>query len=280
MKLDINKLKANIPASLKSDISPQALEKWNPNLTVKAQESENTISILDVIGEDYWGEGVTSRRIAAALRSIGAENDVTVYINSPGGDMFEGLAIHSLLKEHKGKVTVKILSLAASAASVIAMAGDEVQIAKSAFFMIHNAWIICWGNRNDLRDYAEYLEPFDYAMADLYSDKTGSTANEMIELMDKESWIGGSASVEQGFADSIMTYEEEEDENANPSSAIKKIDMAMAKAGVTRSERRKLLNELKSSTPSAAGGGTPGATTTNTPSAVDLEPLPRISFNF
>src|SRR5688572_23106925 len=106
-KMSLNQLLAmrgTMPKSLTMDLSPTALNAWNPEL--KAQdESENTISILDVIGYDWWtGTGVTASRISAALRSIGASKPVTVYINSPGGDLFEGLAIQNLLREHKGEV--------------------------------------------------------------------------------------------------------------------------------------------------------------------------------
>ncbi len=87
-----------------------------------AATDDNSISVFDVIGQDYWGEGVTAKRIAGALRAMNGA-DVTVNINSPGGDMFEGLAIYNLLREYEGRVTVKVLGIAASAASVIAMAG-------------------------------------------------------------------------------------------------------------------------------------------------------------
>ncbi|WP_034085582.1 head maturation protease, ClpP-related, partial [Pseudomonas aeruginosa] len=111
--------------------------------------------------------------IAGALRAIGGDVDVTVNINSPGGDVFEGLAIYNLLREHKGKVTVNIIGLAASAASFIAMAGDEIRIGRAAFLMIHNAWLIAMGNRNDLREIADWLEPFDMTLADIYAQRTG-----------------------------------------------------------------------------------------------------------
>ncbi|WP_367672824.1 Clp protease ClpP, partial [Serratia symbiotica] len=110
---------------------PSALERWNGGLKAAASE-DNSISVFDVIGKDYWGEGVSAKRIAGALRSMNG-TDVTVNINSPGGDMFEGLAIYNLLREYPGKVTVKVLGLAASGASIIAMAGDEIQIGRGAF---------------------------------------------------------------------------------------------------------------------------------------------------
>src|SRR5690348_11522650 len=114
--------------SMSYEIPQKALARWDSSIVAKNGETENTISILDVIGSDPWtGEGVTAKRIAGALRSMEGA-DVTVSINSPGGDLFEGLAIYNMLREHKGKVTVKVLGLAASAASIIAFAADDLQV--------------------------------------------------------------------------------------------------------------------------------------------------------
>ncbi|EOG9562751.1 head maturation protease, ClpP-related [Salmonella enterica subsp. enterica serovar Newport] len=119
------------------------MDRWNGGIKAAATD-DNSISVFDVIGQDYWGEGVTAKRIAGALRAMNGA-DVTVNINSPGGDMFEGLAIYNLLREYQGKVTVKVLGIAASAASVIAMAGDDIQIGRGAFLMIHNCWVVAMG---------------------------------------------------------------------------------------------------------------------------------------
>ena len=116
---------------------PSALDRWDGGIKAAATD-DNSISVFDVIGQDYWGEGVTAKRIAGALRAMNGA-DVTVNINSPGGDMFEGLAIYNLLREYEGRVTVKVLGIAASAASIIAMAGDDIQIGRGAFLMIHNS---------------------------------------------------------------------------------------------------------------------------------------------
>ncbi|EEG2497363.1 phage tail tape measure protein [Salmonella enterica] len=128
---------------------PSALDRWNGGIKAAATD-DNSISVFDVIGQDYWGEGVTAKRIAGALRAMNGA-DVTVNINSPGGDMFEGLAIYNLLREYQGKVTVKVLGIAASAASVIAMAGDDIQIGRGAFLMIHNCWVVAMGMQKDSR---------------------------------------------------------------------------------------------------------------------------------
>ncbi len=136
-------------AGLRSEILPSALAKWNPDVrSAKGDEEDATISILDPIGADWFGEGVTAKRVCGALRSIG-KKDVTVTINSPGGEYFEGLAIYNLLRDHPAKVTVKIVGIAASPASMIAMAGDEIQIARAGFLMIHNTWVFAMARRQD-----------------------------------------------------------------------------------------------------------------------------------
>ena len=243
---------------IRFDLSPRVMEKWNPAIKAAASD-DNTITIFDVIGQDYWtGEGVTAKRIAGALRAIG-DKPVTVLINSPGGDMFEGLAIYSLLREHPAEVTVKVLGLAASAASIIAMAGDTVQIARAGFLMIHNAWIYAAGNRHEFREYADYLEPFDRSMADIYAARTGMEFEEIQTIMDAESWIGGSDAIEQGFADSLLASDEIETGEASQARAAVKLDIALAKAGMPRSERKKLLAEYKVATPCAGDNDTPCA---------------------
>jgi ATP-dependent protease ClpP protease subunit len=240
---------------------PQAMERWNADIQAAAEDDKNTISILDAIGFDPWsGEGVTAKRISAALRSM-AGADVTVNVNSPGGDMFEGLAIYNILREYKGHVTIKVLGLAASAASIIAMAGDEIQVARSGFLMVHNGWTIAAGNRHQFREVADMMEPFDAAMGDIYSARTGSDLKAMQKLMDAETWIGGSAAVEQGFADSLLESDSIK-EGTKPQAgliAARKLDLILAKQGMPRSERRSLIQEIKSGTPCAAGPGTQDA---------------------
>lgn len=244
-------------AGIASQILPRAMDRWNPGVQAAADaEQERSISIYDVIGYDYWtGEGVTAKRISAALRNLGA-GPVTVNVNSPGGDMFEGLAIYNLLREHKGEVTVKIIGLAASAASVIAMAGDTVQIARAGFLMIHNAWVVAMGNRNDLREYADTLEPFDRAMADVYAARTGADAKAMGKLMDKETWIGGNDAVEEGFADEFLPSDQVQKKEAKANaSAVRRIEAALKSTGMPKSEAMRLISEIKSSAGDPAGGG-------------------------
>ncbi len=257
--------------NIHSDISPKAFEMWNPSIRAEASDPETTITIYGVIGEDWWtGEGVTVNRIDAALRRIG-DMPVTVYINSPGGDMFEGIAIYNRLREHTKEVTVKVIGIAASAASVIAMAGDKREVAATGFLMIHNCWTCVCGNRHAMREFANTMEEFDLTMADLYAETSDQPVEDMSRMMDEETYIRGKKCVELGLATSLLDsreVSEADDEESKQANALKAMDVALAKSGMPRAKRRELFSSFKSSTPSAAGGVTPSADPSNTPSAV------------
>jgi len=255
---------------LRSEMSPRALDKWNPAIQAAVENTSETITIYGVIGEDWYGEGVTVKRIDAALRAIG-DREVTVYINSPGGDMFEGIAIYNRLREHSQMVTTKVLGMAASAASIVYLAGKKREVASSAFLMIHNCWTFLSGNRHYLRDVSDDMEEFDAAMADLYAETSGQSVEDMAELMDDETFIRGKRAVELGLATGLLAATEvieRETEEVGQANALKAMDTALAKSGMTRSERRELFASFKSGTPRAAGGGTRNAASTDKPSAV------------
>lgn len=243
---------------VRSYVSPRAMDRWDSSICAAAESEadDRTIGIYDVIGEDWWtGGGFTAKRMNAALRSLG-KGPVTVSINSPGGDMFEGLAMYSMLREHPGEVTVKVMGLAASAASIIAMAGDQVQVARAGFLMIHNCWTVGIGNRHDFRELADQIEPFDAAMADVYAVRTGEDITAMQKLMDRESWIGGSAAVDQGFADALLASDEVgKAEDKKSASAVRKLEAALRASGMPKSEAMKLISQFKSSAGDPAGSG-------------------------
>jgi len=227
------------------DAPSDAVGRWDA--AVKGAADDTTITMYDRIGSDGWTEGVTAKRVSAALRSIGSK-DITVSINSPGGDFFEGLSIYNLLREHPHKVTVKVVGIAASAASIIAMAGDEIQVAKSGFLMVHNAWAAAIGNRHDLRAAADVMERFDASMASIYSQAAGITDKEAAALMDAETWMTGQAALDAGFATSLLASDEvvADQNKANAALAAKRrVDSILAKQGMSRSERRALLEQMK-----------------------------------
>lgn len=238
------------------------LDKWNPAV-MSAVQGDNTISIFDAIGDDYMGEGVTAKRIGGALRAIGNQ-DVQVSINSPGGDFFEGVAIYNMLRAHPAKVTVRVVGLAASAASIIAMAGDEIQIGKAGFLMIHNSWTIGVGNRHDMVSLSEAMAAFDSAMADVYSARTGVDKGAVAAMMDKETWLSGSEAIEGGFATAFLPDDEVAENTGRDTKSLKAqtlLENALRahNPDMSRSERRALLSDAKAHTPSAAGTVTPSA---------------------
>lgn len=255
---------------LASALPDGALARWNPDVQAAANDSDPTITILEQIGADWSGAGVTATRIDAALRSIGSR-DLTVVINSPGGNYFEGLTIYNLLREHKGKVTVKVVGIAASAASIIAMAGDEIKIARAGFLMIHNAWVMSAGDRHAMREVADWLEPFDATAVDIYQARTGIDAKTLGAMLDSETWIGGKEAIDKGFADAFLDADDVAavSQSANSGGgaikAERRLDQILAKSGVSRSEGRALLAALK--------GGKPGAAPSSTPEAAASQAL-------
>lgn len=245
------------PQNYQWDAPSDVLASWVDAPRAAETGGDDVISIFDVIGEDWWtGGGFTAKRAAAALRSIG-DRDVVVQVNSPGGDMFEGIAIYNLLRAHKGKVTVQVLGWAASAASIIAMAGDEIVMGLGSFMMVHNAWGMVVGNRHDLAEAATLFEGFDSAIVDIYQARTGADRKAIVKLMDAETFMGASDAVANKFADRVdegLKLETSAQNCADDEQirAKRRIDAALAKDGLPRSERRKMLAELKRGTHDAA----------------------------
>jgi len=240
-------------ASAKSFIAPVVFDRWDAGIQA-ATSDDRTITVMDVIGQDWWtGEGVTAKRVAAALRHMGA-GPVTVVINSPGGDVFEGFAIYNLLRDHQGEVTVKVVGLAASSASIIAMAGDTIQIARAGFFMVHNCWTIAVGNRHELRDLATDMEPIDAAIADIYMSQTGMDLKDVQKQMDAETWVNGSSAIEQGYAHELLEADQtSKTEAKSPAAAVRRIEAALRASGLPRSEAQRVIHEFKSSLSDSAG---------------------------
>lgn len=226
-------------------LTDESLNRFRAGLRPAAATAPASIEMFGVIGESFWDAGVTAGSVKSQLKALN-DQDVEVLINSPGGDMFEGIAIFNLLNQYAGKVTVKVLGLAASAASVIAMAGDDILIGQGAFLMIHNCWVMAIGNRHDMQDVANYLGPFDDALADIYATRSGQKKPACATMMDNETYLNASQCVEKGFATGILPAADitEDAEATKKSKALQSrrtMDMALARAGVPRSERRAIL---------------------------------------
>jgi ATP-dependent protease ClpP protease subunit len=162
-----------------------------------AADGESEILIYDYVGWPFNDP----RDLISALAGM---DSVTVRLNSPGGDVFDGTAIYNALKSHKGAVTTRIEGLAASMASVIAMAGGKVQAYDNAMLMIHNAWVYSAGNQYDLREIADILEKIDGNILNAYYEKSKVGKRELTDMMKAETWFTAKQAKEKGFIDSIV----------------------------------------------------------------------------
>lgn len=156
----------------------------------------------EIASETWWGDEVTPKAFREELAAH--PGDLTVWINSPGGDVVAASCIYTALKNHAGKVTVKIDGLAASAASVVAMAGDEVLISPTGYMMIHNPATIAMGNSDDMRAAAKMLDEVAGGILTAYEQKTGQSRDKLERLMDAETWMNAETAVDLGFADGML----------------------------------------------------------------------------
>lgn len=165
-------------------------------------DKEVDIAIYGDIGESFFGEDATSAsKFKKDIDALGDVRVMNISVNSPGGSVFDGLAIYNILKRHKAKKNVIIDGLAASAASFIAMAGDTIKIPANAYMMIHRASTLAYGNAEELLKAVDLLQKMDDTIAEIYVDKTNRDKDEIIKMLDAETWMNGKEAVEMGFAD-------------------------------------------------------------------------------
>ncbi len=177
---------------------PKASAKSNSWFSMKASAADEAeIYIYDEIG--FWG--VTARQFVSDLQALGDISHINLHINSPGGDVFEGIAIFNALKFHGAAITVHIDGVAASMASMIAMVGNPVIMPENTMMMIHKPWGFAGGDANDMRDYADLLDKMESVLIPAYASKTGKSAEEIAAMLEDETWMSGSECVAQGFAD-------------------------------------------------------------------------------
>lgn len=185
---------------------------------VKNKETEeNEIRIDGDIGWSFWGwlfddDMITGKTFREDLKQFKGK-DIVLWINSNGGSVFDASQIYTALKEHDGKVTVKVDGTAISAASVIAMAGDEVLMSPTSVMMIHNPWTYQEGEVKDMQKAIDILNEVKETIMNAYEAKTGKSRDEISELMDKETWMSAKKAVELGFADGVL-YEKELSDDA------------------------------------------------------------------
>lgn len=172
-------------------------------------EGEKRILLLDgeISDETWWGDEITPQMFRSELNA--AEGDIDLWINSPGGDCYAAAQIYNMLMEYKGNVAVKIDGIAASAASVVAMAGSTVEISPLGMLMIHNPMTVSIGDTHEMERTITFLAEIKESIINAYEIKTGLSRAKISRLMDAETWMNAKKAVELGFADSVL-YENRE----------------------------------------------------------------------
>jgi ATP-dependent protease ClpP protease subunit len=178
--------------------------KITARIVTDAKDKRGEIVIYGTIGMDWFGDGITAKSFAKELKGLGEVDAIDLRINSEGGAVHDARAIYNLLVQHKARVDVHVDSLAASAASFIAMAGDTIEIAESGFFMIHNARMVAAGTADDFDAAANFLRTVNRTIADTYTARTGNNADKIKKWMDAETWFTGQEALDAGFATSIV----------------------------------------------------------------------------
>lgn len=168
------------------------------------------ITIYGDIGESWWGESISANDIKEALASVTTDT-IVVRLNSPGGDAFDGITIYNQLKNHNAKVTIYVDGLAASAASIIAMAADELIMNTGSMLMIHEASTFTWGTKADIKKTLNALEGIDKSLADIYMTRYQGERSEIDTMIQNETWFTSNEAVEIGLADKVNEVSDDSD---------------------------------------------------------------------
>lgn len=180
---------------------PAAKQPSGYRMSAKAGKGE--IFLYGIVGQTFFSDGVSATQFKNDLRALGAVTAIDLRINSEGGDVFEGRTIYSLLSEHKARITVFVDGLAASIASLIAMAGDEIRMGDGTFLMIHNAWSVAIGDAQEMQRTAALLDSVSNTLIDTYAARTKNTREQIKTWMDAETWMTAQEAVTNGFANSV-----------------------------------------------------------------------------
>lgn len=266
-----------------ADVARPSARRPSAKSALRVQNAATEDAELYIYGEiGFWG--ITAQDVAGALQGITAST-LHVRINSPGGDVFDGVAIYNLLLRFSGRVVVHVDGVAASAASIIALAGEEVLMAEASWAMIHRAWACACGPSGEMRRVAELLDKVDANLAGIYSRQMEITPEAAIAMMDAETWLTAAEAVAQGFADALeerpaveaafdfSLFKNTPDRlaaargsargSASKPQTVRELEAVLRDAGYSRSEATRI----------AASGFDTTAPTRDESAALDLSPL-------
>lgn len=205
---------------------------------VNRSQSVGEIWLYGSIGSDFFGEGVTAKQFADDIKKLGNITQLHLRINSDGGVVTDARAMYNILVEHKAHVTVHIDGIAASAASFLAMAGDEIEISEGGFFMIHDARAVSIGTAEDMRHMADVLDQVNETIRQTYAARTGIEEDKIKKWMEEETWFTGKEAVNFGFADKLV-------ENKRIAASISRADLFKNTPKILRPNRQRALETLK-----------------------------------
>lgn len=260
-------MKPKTGADVRALLQNRATEPPRAEVPVVAIDGATaTIRLYDPI--DSWGEwwGMSAKEFAAAIDALPSNVDtIELLINCPGGEAFDGVAMLNVLRAHRARVVAVVQGIAASAAAFIACSADQTIMAPSSTLMIHNAWGVAIGDRNEMIDYAAMLEKLDGAQVEIFAAKSGKSADEIRQWMDDETFFTAAEAVEVGLADEIASTSDATDPAPTALARLAPVDLEAFAAE---------LDRLGITTPSA--GEREVTTTEAPPSSVDPEQASRL----
>jgi Protease subunit of ATP-dependent Clp proteases len=194
-----------VPLQTQMKVRKQVKKFWN---WIKNEDGSRTLYLNGAIAEESWfGDEITPKQFKSEL--VSGEGDIDIWINSPGGDCIAASQIYNMLMDYKGNVTVKIDGIAASAASVIAMAGTTVKVSPTSLMMIHNPLTVAIGDSTEMKKAIQMLDEVKESIINAYELKTGQPRGKLSKLMDGETWLNANKALELGFADDMLFDERE-----------------------------------------------------------------------
>ncbi|GIV51425.1 MAG: hypothetical protein KatS3mg038_1946 [Candidatus Kapaibacterium sp.] len=221
----------------------QLQDKWRiacatREFAVRAQADAVEVWLYEQIGEDIFGGGISAKTFAREWRSLPKDVPITLRINSPGGDVFDGMAIAEIVREDATRTTVRVDGLAGSIASVIAVAADKRVIAKGGFYFLHDPWAVGIGTAKELRALADGLEQIGDSIVELYHEATGVARREWREMMTAETWIDADRALSLGLAHEIASDQQQQRSQSAAASVDRAMNEILYSRILTASRRR------------------------------------------
>ena len=177
------------------------MQKIKPEITNEVTDGGHVLTLSGRVSKNYWSDDdhINVETVSNELNAV--EGNITIRLNSGGGDVFEGIEIYNYLKSLDNRITIEVTALAASAASIIAMAGDEIKMCTGSSMMVHEASTIAWGNKSDIQKVLNSLDTIDGSLVSIYAERTGADKETINSWIEEETWFTADEAIEVGLAD-------------------------------------------------------------------------------